>query len=254
MTAEADFVISRPADTSAVMEIVLNREDKANALNRAAQSQLLNALTSCDNDDTRVVILTGQGKRSFCAGVDLTELRAAKPVKAPPGQDRDLWLTIVDSVRKHTAVVIAAVNGYALGGGLSLINASDLAVSAESATFGMPEIGFGAFPRLAGPSTLRRIQRKRAAWLALTGDRIDAQTALNWGLVNQVVADKDLLAETRRLATKLAAFDAAALRWTKRGVDDIEPLDWSHSLEFGAYVRDRIRADRAMTAPNTKEA
>lgn len=228
--------------TNGVAEIVLNRPDKRNAMNEAAQQELLAALDAC-RQDARVLVLTGAGDRSFCAGIDLSELPDQQR-RSAVGPARDTWLQVTEALRRHPAVVIAAVNGYALGGGLTLVNAADLAIAAEHATFGMPELGFGAFPRLAGPSTQRRIQRKRVAWLALTTERIDAPTALDWGLVNVVCPSDQLLAEARGLAARIASFDPIALAWTKRAIDEIEALDWPQSLNFGAYVRAMIASQR----------
>jgi enoyl-CoA hydratase/carnithine racemase len=203
----------------------LNRPDKKNALNRAARSELFDALTSL-RAECRAIVLTGCGD-SFCSGVDLKEARA----DAEAGIRSD-WIEVLIAIREHPAVFIAAVNGLALGGGATLVSVCDLAVAADEAEIGMPEIGFGAYPQFSGPGAQIQLTAKRAAWLVLTAQWIDGRTAETWGMVNRSVPLAGLMDEAERLAKIVSAFDAVALSESKRALDTIPALisGWRQSM------------------------
>lgn len=192
----------------------------------------LQAAMDAVKGDCRVVVLTGAGDRAFSAGLDLTELDAEDEGHRTTDVSSLLFETI-EAMRRHPAVFIAAVNGFALGGGLTLTHTSELAIAAEHAEFGMPEIGRGFFPALAGPATLHRILPKRASWLILTGERIDAATAERWGIVNEVVPSHLLLPRAEELAQRLAQTDAATLDSTKRALRETVTLEWSQAIDYG---------------------
>lgn len=207
--------------------ITLNRPQKRNAMSAAAQAQLRAALSESAGD-CKVLIITGNGP-AFCSGVDLTE-RMPERVFANGGNS---WLETNEAVKQHPAICIAAVNGYALGGGLTLVHNCDLAIASERAEFGMPEMGFAAFPGLAGPATIRRLLPKHAAYMILTSRRIDASTAERWGIVNSVVPHEQLLSEARALAEWIVQFDETALDYSKKAIRDLELMGWSAALEYG---------------------
>lgn len=234
-------VIATRDATGGVATLVINRPERMNSLDRRTQVAFREALNRCR--DARVIIITGEGDRSFCAGVDRKELAAS----SPDVREDDVWLEVCNEVRHHPSVVIAAVNGYALGGGLTLVNAADIAIAAARAEFGVPEITFATFPRLSGTSSVRRIAPKRSSWLALTGDRIDAATAEQWGLINLVVENHRLRRASEELAAKVAGYDETALRWTKRGLHEVELSDWDDALAFGSYVRAMVKQDRGLS-------
>jgi enoyl-CoA hydratase/carnithine racemase len=227
-----------------VSRITLNRPAQRNAMNRAARSALVDALDECRVRRAKVVILTGAGP-AFCAGVDLKEAapEASESATDDAAQRRSAWSAVQEAIRRHPAVVIAAVNGYALGGGLTLINTSDLAVAAEDAQIGMPEVSFGLYPGLAGPSTQLRLSAKRAAWMVLSAERIDGRTAESWGLVNRAVPGGELAATALAMARTVAQYDAVTLEWSKKALWEI-PMhltDWTTALEYGENVRAQIR-------------
>lgn len=226
-----------------IARITLNRPHKRNAMSRAARTALVAALDACTGT-SKVIVLTGAGP-AFCAGVDLTEPGSSDvPADAGAAERRTTWLSVQDQIRHHPAIVIAAVNGFALGGGVTLINASDLALAADEAQIGMPEIGFGLYPGLAGPSTQLRLTAKRAAWMVLTADRISGRTAAEWGLVNKSVPAADLEAEALALARLIASRDATTLQWCKRALHEV-PMhisDWSTALAYGENIGTQIRA------------
>src|SRR5580692_12905383 len=197
--------------------IQLNRPEKKNALNRLARRELLAALLSLR--DRRAIILTGAGD-SFCSGVDLKEVKTAADADVPPDPQSD-WIEVLIAIREHPAVCVAAVNGFALGGGATLISVCDLAIAADEAEIGMPEIGFGAYPQFSGPGAQMQLTAKRAAWLVLTAERINGRTAEAWGMVNACVPRAGLMEEAERLATRISRFDPLALSEAKRALDTV---------------------------------
>lgn len=217
----------------------LNRPAQRNAMNRAARAAFAAALEKLRNR-AKVVVITGADP-AFCAGIDLKERSADLAAGIVEGKETE-WSEVCLSIRSHPAVFIAAVNGVALGGGTTLVNTCDLAIAAEEASFGMPEVGFGIYPSPAGPAAQLTLPKKRAAWLALTTRRIDGRTAEAWGMVNRVVPKAELLAEAEALARHIAQFDAAALAETKLALDRIPGTDWAAAFAAGAAVNERIRS------------
>lgn len=220
--------------------LTLNRPDQRNAMSRAAQAEMRAALD--DSRDCKVLIITGNGP-AFCAGVDLKENRemrgAAQERQYAHGSNS--WVDTNEELRKHPAVGIAAVNGYALGGGLTLAHNCELAIASENAQFGMPEFGFGTFPGLAGPATIRRILPKHAAYMILTAKRIDAQTAERWGIVNSVVPHDQLLPEAEALAQHICQFDPILIDFSKKAIRDLDLMPWDDGLVYGGYIGNLVR-------------
>lgn len=232
--------------------IQINRPHKRNALDRATRTGLLAALRSLEQR-ARAVILTGSGS-AFCAGLDLTERAADRAAGRDTGSAE--WVELNAAIRAHPAVFIAAVNGVALGGGVTLMNSCDLALASAEASFACPELGFGAYASASGPTTqLSGIARKRAAWLLLTTDRLDAATFERWGLVNEVVAPAALLPRATGLAERLAAHDPTALSAVKQALDHIPAVvrDWREAMEYGQRVNADIRRHNNHTPIPTQE-
>jgi enoyl-CoA hydratase/carnithine racemase len=218
--------------------ITFNRPDKRNAMSSAAQAEFRAALDDC-REDCKVLILTGNGV-AFCSGVDLKEGQTRGP-RRQFAYGSNSWFETNEVLKQHPAVCIAAVNGFALGGGLTVVNNCDLAIASERAEFGMPEMSFNTFPGLAGPATVRRVLTKHAAYMILTARRIDAATAERWGIVNAVVPHDQLLEEAEKLARHVAQFDAVALDWAKKGYRDLDLMPWSEGLVYGGYIGTQIR-------------
>jgi enoyl-CoA hydratase/carnithine racemase len=218
--------------------ITFNRPEKRNAMSSAAQAELRAALAD-SAEDCKVLILTGAGV-AFCSGVDLSEGQNRQP-RRRTAYGSNSWFETNEALKQHPAVCIAAVNGYALGGGLTMVNNCDLAIASERAEFGMPEMSFNTFPGLAGPATIRRVLTKHAAYMILTARRVDANTAERWGIVNSVVAHDQLLEEAEKLARHVAQFDASALDWAKKGYRDLDLMPWSEALVYGGYIGTQIR-------------
>lgn len=239
-TAEpSDLVILENHGAYAVIRI--NRPDKRNAMNRAARLGLMHLFEQV-RGQVSVVVLTGIDEW-FCAGIDLKESRQDRNEGRPEDPTSD-WNEVNLAIRRHPAIFIAAVNGIALGGGSTLINVCDLAIAAEEAEIGMPEMSFATYPGLAGPAAQMALSRKNAAWMIFTAQRISGNQAKMWGLVNDCVPRRDLLQSAGDLAEKIAAFDPVALAESKKAMDVIPHgiSDWRQMFEFGARVNTTIRA------------
>src|SRR4029077_13223387 len=188
-----------------VMVVTINRPKVLNALNAQTLTELGQVIDDVERDDTvRVVVLTGVGDRSFIAGADINELAVQSPVGGREHARRGQ--AIFDRLEHLGKPVIAAVNGFALGGGCELAMACTMRLAADTAKFGQPEINLGLLPGYAGSQRLPRLVGKgRALELLLTGAMISAEEAWRIGLVNKVVPRADLISEARRLAATLAA-------------------------------------------------
>jgi crotonobetainyl-CoA hydratase len=186
-----------------VMIVTLNRPKALNAVNAAMTRAVADALERADNDrEIRALIITGSGQRAFCAGADLKAVARGEQL-TPPGYERFGFAGYVAHfIRKPT---IAAVNGFALGGGTEIALASDLVIAAESAAFGLPEVTRGIFAAAGGAFRLpQQLPWKIGLELLFTGDPIDAATAQRHGLVNRVVPDEQVLPTAIALAQRIA--------------------------------------------------
>jgi enoyl-CoA hydratase len=197
----------------AVTVIILNRPKVLNALNAQTLDELTAAFDAVAADpEVRAVILTGAGDKSFVAGADINELAVQTPVGGRDHARRGQRL--FDRIERLGKPVIAAVNGFALGGGCELAMACTMRLAADTARFGQPEINLGIIPGYAGSQRLPRlVGRGRAQELLLTGDMISADEAFRIGLANRVVPAAQLMEEARKLAQKLAAKAPVAVRY-----------------------------------------
>ena len=230
----------------AVLHLTLNRPDRLNALNRQTLLDLSAAFDDAAVDDSvRVVVLRGAGDKAFAAGADITELQS---LSAPEAQELASFghhLTL--QIERLGKPVIAAVNGYALGGGCELALACHLRVAAENAMLGLPEIKLGLMPGYGGSQRLTRlVGTTRALEMMMLGDPIDAHRALELGLVNRVEPLTELDAVVSELANRLANSAPVALAGilhaTYRGADE--------TLETGLA----IEADRFGLLCGTEDA
>src|SRR6266566_4165987 len=176
--------------------VTVNRPEKLNALSRKVMEELGACFAEIrDDEDVRAVILTGAGEKAFVAGADINELALQTPVE---GKETSLrGQRVLDSIENLGKPVIAAVNGYALGGGCELAMACTLRIASDAAKFGQPEINLGILPGYAGTQRLSRLVGKgKAMELMLTGGLITADEALRIGLINRVVAPAELMNQT----------------------------------------------------------
>ena len=220
--------ISRPAN--AVMLIVLNRPKALNALSKALLSELAAVLGDAAADDVvRCVVLTGN-ERAFSAGADIKEMPDdGMPVWAAADRLK-AWKTI----EKFPKPLIAAVNGYALGGGCELTLLSDIVIAGDNAQFGTPEVKIAAFPGDGGTQRLpRAIGKTRAMKMVLSGEFIDAGTARDWGLAVEVVPSAETVDRALEIANMIANNSPLAVRMAKEEILMAfeKPLDESLSLE-----------------------
>jgi enoyl-CoA hydratase len=197
----------------AVAVITINRPKVLNALNTQTMDELRRTILALKHDDgVRAVILTGAGEKSFVAGADISELAIQTPAG---GREHALrGQHVLDLIEKMGKPVIAAVNGFALGGGCELAMACTLRIASDTARFGQPEINLGIIPGYAGTQRLARLTGAgRALEILLTGDHVTAQEAHRLGLVNRVVPAADLMNEARKLAAALASKAPIAVRY-----------------------------------------
>jgi len=242
----------------AVAVITLNRPGSMNAVNAALSRALGDALAElADDPGLRVGIVTGAG-RAFCAGADLNELAAGRSVYDEGHLDRGFAGMVRHFVDKP---LIAAVNGVALGGGTEIVLACDMAVMAEDASLGLPEVKHGLVAAAGGLLRLnRQIPPKIAAEVVFTGDPLDAAAALRWGLVNRVVPADEVVATALALAQKIAANAPLALRASKRIIaqsasgSDWDPTVWEVNLAEAAAIRTSRDAREGATAFAEKRA
>ena len=200
------------ARDAAVAILTINRPQVLNALNTATLDELRHAIVELSQDTSvRVVIVTGAGEKAFAAGADINELAALRPHESRDHSRRGQH--VFDLLENIGKPVIAAINGFALGGGCELAMACTLRVAADTARLGQPEINLGLIPGFAGTQRLSRLVGKGVALdLLLTGRHIMADEAVRAGLVNRVVPAADLMNETRALARDLASRPPVAAR------------------------------------------
>ena len=214
--------------------VTINRPDKRNALNSTVYKELYDVFEAIENDDeVRVAILTGAGDRAFCAGSDIAEMQNMGPIEI-----QKFMVTIrktSDFIYALTKPTIAAVNGYALGGGCELSMCCDMRIASEKARFGQPEITLGLIPGASGTQRLPRlIGAAKAKEMIFTGDLIDAPTALSLGLVNKVVPPEKLMEEALALATKLAGMSGPVLAMAKMAINTGLDTDIASGLNMEA--------------------
>ncbi|MDW5289489.1 enoyl-CoA hydratase/isomerase family protein [Formosa sp. PL04] len=187
-----------------ITTITINRPTKLNALNKETIKELHQAFKAADQDnETRVIIVTGTGEKAFVAGADISEFANFDVTKgsklAAKGQE-----ILFDFVQNLSTPVIAAVNGFALGGGLELAMACHFRVASENAKMGLPEVSLGVIPGYGGTQRLPQLVGKgRAMEMIMTAGMINAEQALNYGLVNHVVAQNELIDFCVGIANKI---------------------------------------------------
>lgn len=219
-----------------IATITVNRPSAMNAMTVATLEELGRVVTEIiRNPDIRVAIITGAGSKAFIAGADIAVMLDMNSMQA-----RELAQQahgIYAAIEKSPKPFIAAVNGYALGGGCELAMACDIRVASENAKFGQPEINIGILPGFGGTQRLPRLVGKgRALEIILTGDMIDAPEALRIGLVNRVVSQAELLNEARKLASKIAAKGLVAVKLCKEAVDNGLEMDISKACAYEAEL------------------
>ena len=207
-------------DDNGVRVITIDRPQQLNALDRSTIDQLDHALDQASADrSVRVIILTGSGQKAFVAGADIKEF-AGFSVEEGKALSADGHRKLFDHVEKMDRPVIAAVNGFALGGGLELAMSCHFRIASDNAKMGLPEVGLGVIPGYGGTQRLARLVGKgKAMEMILTAGMIKADEALQWGLVNQVVSQDRLIATCKEIANKIIRNSPMALAAAIRAVN-----------------------------------
>jgi enoyl-CoA hydratase len=225
-----DFVLYKKKENIAIL--TFNRPEALNALNTEVNIQLIDMLDTAEKDaEVRVLILTGSGKKAFVAGADIKEMTDMDAIGA-----REHALKAkraVDRIYHLTKPVIAAVNGFCLGGGMEYALACDFRVASENAQFGLPEINLGIMPGSAGTQRLPRlIGMGKAKELIYAGSMIDANQALTLGLINYIFTGDSLLDETLKLAKRIASKSPVALSLIKSAMNKGTEIDLESASMF----------------------
>jgi enoyl-CoA hydratase/carnithine racemase len=225
-----------------VAVLTIQRPQRLNALDARTLDELRQAFTSFQQDDQiRCVVLTGAGDKAFVAGADITELAQDAPDAARRrALDGQGVFNLIEQLGKP---VIAAINGFALGGGCELAMACTLRIAADTAKFGQPEINLGLIPGFAGTQRLVRLVGKtKAMEMVLTGAPIGAADALAIGLVNRVVPAADLLREARALAADLASKPPLALRYAMDAINRGAEMPFEDGCQLEAALFGMVTA------------
>lgn len=222
--------------------VTLNRPQLLNAINMEMRDLLWEALHAAEDDpDVHAVIFKGAGDKAFSAGADISEFGTAPSfVEARRARrERDLWGFMLGMGK----LLVAAIHGYALGAGIELPMCCDLRIASEDARLGLPEVNLGYIPSAGGTQTLpRHLPRAVAAQMVLTGDPIDARTALRYGLVHRVVPRQRLYLEAEALARRIASRPPAFVRLAKRAVREGIDLPLAHALALDAALARELLA------------
>ncbi|OGU72813.1 MAG: enoyl-CoA hydratase [Ignavibacteria bacterium RBG_16_34_14] len=216
--------------------VTINRPDKLNALNSQTMSELKSAFTELNNNnEVYVVILTGSGEKAFVAGADISELSKLDMISgkefSEKGQD------IFNTIENLSKPVIAAVNGFALGGGCEVALACHIRLASENAKFGQPEVNLGIIPGYGGTQRLTRlINSGRAMEYILTGDMIDANEAYRIGLVNHVYPLSELMNKAMEMAKKIISKGQNAVRLTIKAVNIVDEVSFKEGQNYEASL------------------
>ena len=221
-----------------IATITINRPETRNAFNEETIREILARLEDAENDENvRVIVMTGAGDRAFCSGLDLNIIKGVSPVKGT--ENSRLGQHLCNRIESLGKPVIAAINGYALGGGLELAMACDIRIASENAQIGQTEINLGLIPGWGGTQRLPRYVGKGIAKeMIFTGKRIDAKTAERLGLVNAVVPFDQLKAKVKELATEIAGKPPIAIKLSKALINNSTETHpevglWQEAEAFG---------------------
>ena len=216
-----------------VATMTIDRQEKLNALDPQVVEEIGQALLELEAEGPRAIVVTGAGERAFIAGADIGAMSVMSPLEAK--RFSEIGHAAMALLDRSPIPTIAAVNGFALGGGCEVALACDIRVAAENATFGFPEVGLGILPGMGGTQRLPRlIGPALAKELIFTGRRISAEEAREIGLVNRVVAEGEALEVARELAAEISANGPLAVRHAKAAANRSLDVDLVSGLEYEA--------------------
>ncbi|MBU7012521.1 MAG: enoyl-CoA hydratase/isomerase family protein [Theionarchaea archaeon] len=212
--------------------LTINRPDKLNALNTHVVYEIASGFENLEQDpEVRVIIITGAGNKAFIAGADISEMQNITPLEALKFASRGQ--KTLEAIENSDKIVIAAINGYALGGGCELSMACDLRFASENAKIGQPEIKIGVIPGWAGTQRLTRLVGKtKAKELVLMGDPVPAAEAERIGLINKVFPQESLMDSVMKTAETIANLGAFSLSAAKHAVDHGSETDFEKAQEL----------------------
>jgi enoyl-CoA hydratase len=214
--------------------VTVNRPDKRNALDLPTVEEFHQALAEIGRARCAVFIVTGAGDKSFVAGADINAIKERRRADALAGINSRL----MSAIESHDAVAIAAVNGFAMGGGCELALSCDLRIASENAVFGLPEPTLGIIPAAGGTQRLPRVVGLgRAKEMILTGAKWDAKKALEFGLVSEVVPPADLMKAARAMAGRVIALGPLAIRLAKQALNASANMPLQAGLVFESMIQ-----------------
>lgn len=217
--------------------ITLNRPERRNALNDEVAGLIAEALRQAQADsNVRAIVLTGVGDKAFCAGGDLRAGSDDSPFEVDPAHPENAIIQLFKTFEQVTKPTIARVNGHALAGGLGLMCACDIAVAADSATFGVPETGIGLFPMMILPYMMRAMPRRRLLEWCITGARWSAAEAAEADLLNRVVPFSELDRAVDELLAVIVDRSPTAVRLGKTGFHAIEDMPLDKAFEYAQLM------------------
>jgi enoyl-CoA hydratase len=216
-----------------VATLTIDRQEKLNALDPQVVEEIGQALLELEAEGPRAIVVTGAGERAFIAGADIGAMSVMSPLEAK--RFSEIGHAAMALLDRSPIPTIAAVNGFALGGGCEVALACDIRIAAENATFGFPEVGLGILPGMGGTQRLPRLVGPALAKeLIFTGRRISAEEAREIGLVNRVVAEGEALDAARELAAGISANGPLAVRHAKAAANRSLDVDLISGLEYEA--------------------
>lgn len=221
--------------------ITICRPDRRNALNRDVAEGLMAALRAAEADsDCRVIVITGQGDVAFCAGGDIKAGAEGGPFVQDPADPVHFAGQLFETIQACRKPTIARVNGVAMGAGAGIICACDIAVMADHARIGTPEVRVGLFPMTIIPPMMRILPRRRLTEMFITGEPLTAAEALGYDLVNYVTPAEGLDAKVDELVARIAAQSPTAIRLGKYACQAMEDMSYSQQMRFAETLLPRI--------------
>lgn len=216
--------------------ITVNRPEKLNALNNETIEELDKVFSQLnENEDVYVIILTGSGEKAFVAGADISELNNLDEQKAKMFSEKGQ--KVFTKIEKMEKPIIAAVNGYALGGGCEIALACNIRLASDNAVFGQPEVNLGIIPGFGGTQRLTRlINSGRAVEYILTGDIINAEEALRIGLVNKVYPQAELINKAKEMAKKICSKGQFAVRMAMKAINIVDEISAAEGQNYETSV------------------
>ncbi len=226
--SDDDIVLTDVEDN--VGTVTINRPNRRNALSNATVEALIEAFDDfSEDDDVHVVVLTGAGDKAFCAGGDVGDQQAGGGM-LEMHNERGRFADLLVTMNESAAPIVARVNGHALGGGLGLVLNSDVAVAAEGADLGTPELKLGLFPMMILAVIQRNLPRKRAMEMVLTGEKYEATEAEAFGMINYAVAPDELDAKVEEMTDKIGGYSSAILELGRRAFYQTQDMSFEEAL------------------------